>query len=182
MRRRIELMPMAALASSPVERDAKNRVGSLNRRSHTAGWSALSILPSMRRIVRFCSSMNAADTMLVTMTARETCTIRSVWAFGTYTPSTRPVATGTKAPIATVTRPASSRLRTSARVPRALNRSSRSGLSARSGSGRYSMTARGSNSSALSSSTRVRRPLDGCTASYPPRRHSSATGAPEAAR
>lgn len=158
-------MPIAALASSPVEREAKKRVGSRSSRSHTAGCSAPSIRPSIRRIVRFCNSMNAADTMLVTITATDTWTIRSDSAFGTYSPSTRPVATGTRAPIATVTRPAPSRFRTSPRVPRALNRSSRSGLSGRSGSGRYSITARGSNSSALSSSIRVGRPLDGCTAS-----------------
>ena len=63
-RRRMVLMPIAALASSPVERSAKNFVGSRSSRSHTAGCSALSMRPSMRRMVMFCSSMNAAETML----------------------------------------------------------------------------------------------------------------------
>ena len=80
--------------------------------------------------------MKAADTTLVIMTARETWTMRLFSAFGTYTPSTWPVAIGTSAPRATVTSPPSSRLRRSPPVPRRLNRSSRSGLSGRSGSGR----------------------------------------------
>lgn len=81
--RRIALTPIAALASSPVERSVKNFVGSLNSRSHTAGWRVLSMRPSIRRMVRFWSSMKAADTMPVTMTASETCTMRSFSARGT---------------------------------------------------------------------------------------------------
>ncbi len=87
-------------------------------------------------MVRFCNSMKAAATTLLSITARHTCTISSVWAFGTNSPSTLPVATGTSAPIATVTRPLSSRPVRSPRMPCIQNRSSPSGLSPRSGSGR----------------------------------------------
>ncbi len=134
--RRMELMPIAALASSPVERSVKNFVGSLNNRSQTAGWSVDSIRPSSRRMVRFCISMKAAATTLLIITARQTCTIRSLWAFGTYSPSTLPVAIGTNAPIATVTSPLIIRFDRSPAVPRMLKRSSPSGLRPRSGSGR----------------------------------------------
>ncbi len=133
---RIALMPMAALASSPVERSVKNVVGSLSSRSQTAGWSVASTRPSNRRTVRFCSSMKAAATTPLSITARHTCAISPVWAFGTNSPSTLPVATGTSAPSATVTRPASSSADRSRRVPRRQNRSSPSGPSRRSGSGR----------------------------------------------
>lgn len=44
------------------------------------------------------------------------------------------------------------------------------------------MTARSANSDALSAPTRIRLPLTGLTASYPPLRHSSATRTPVAAR
>lgn len=81
--RRMALMPIAALASSPVDRSVKNLVGRRNSRSHTAGWSVLSMRPSMRRMVRFCISMKTAETMLVTMTASETCTMRLFSALGT---------------------------------------------------------------------------------------------------
>ncbi len=134
--RRIALMPIAALASSPVERWVKNRVGSRSNRSHTAGCSAASIRPSRRRMDRFSSSVNAAATTPLTITARHTWTIRPVCAVGTYSPSTLPVATGTSAPIATVTRPASSSADRSPRVPRRLNRSRPNGVRPRSGSGR----------------------------------------------
>ncbi|CAM5635656.1 hypothetical protein SALBM217S_00589 [Streptomyces griseoloalbus] len=134
--RRIALMPIAALASSPVDRSVKNRVGSLSSLSHTAGWSVASTRPSSRSSVRFCNSMNAAATTLLRITARHTCTIRSVCAFGTYSPSTRPVARGTSAPSTTVTRPLSTSPVRSPRVPPMQNRPSRSGLSPRSGSGR----------------------------------------------
>lgn len=127
---------MAALASSPVERDVKNFVGSRNSLSHTAGWSVASIRPSSRSMVRFCISMKAADTTLAIMMARQNWTIRLSWAFGTNSPSTLPVAIGTSAPRATVTRPLIARLRMSPPVPRRLNRSSRNGLNRRSGSGR----------------------------------------------
>lgn len=129
-------MPIAALASSPVERWVKNRVGSRSSLSHTAGWSAASIRPSSRRMDRFSSSVNAAATTPLTITARHTCTMGPVCALGTNSPSTLPVATGTSAPIATVTRPASSRASRSPRVPRRLNRSRPSGVSALSGRGR----------------------------------------------
>ncbi len=133
---RIELMPIAALASSPVERSVKKLVGSLSSRSHTAGWSVASIRPSSRRMVMFCNSMKAAATTLLSITARHTCTIRSVCAFGTNSPSTLPVAMGTSAPIATVTRPLISRPARSPRMPCRQNRSNLSGLRLRSGSGR----------------------------------------------
>lgn len=129
-------MPIAALASSPVERSAKNFVGSLSSRSHTAGWSVASIRPSSRSMVRFCSSMNAAATTPLTITARHTCTISPCWAFGTYSPSTLPVAIGTSAPITTVTSPLSSRFVRSPAVPRMLKRSSPRGPRPASGSGR----------------------------------------------
>lgn len=129
-------MPMAALASSPVERSVKNVVGSLSSRSHTAGWSVASIRPSSRKMVMFWSSMKAAATTALTSTARHTCWISPCWARGTYSPSTLPVATGTSAPIATVTSPLRSRPVRSRPVPRMLNRSSPSGPSPRSGSGR----------------------------------------------
>ena len=103
-------MPIAALASSPVERSVKNFVGSRSSRSQTAGWSVASIRPSIRSMVRFCSSMKAAATTLVTITARQTCTIR----LG-LRPSARTrrapcrSRSGTSAPSATVTSPLSSR-------------------------------------------------------------------------
>lgn len=134
--RRIALMPMAALASSPVERDAKNFVGSLSKRSQTAGWRVASIRPSIRRIVRFCSNRNAADTTLASMIARQTRTIRSSCAFGTYSPRILPVATGTREPSTTVTRPLSSRPVMSPPVPWRLQRIRRSGVGTRSGNGR----------------------------------------------
>ncbi len=134
--RRIALIPIAALASSPVDRSVKNRVGSRSSLSHTAGWSVASTRPSSRSRVRFCSSMNAAATTLLSITARHTCTMRSVRAVGTYSPSTLPVASGTSAPSATVTRPLSSSQVRSPRVPDTQKRISRSGLSRRSGSGR----------------------------------------------
>ena len=130
------LMPIAALASSPVERSVKNLVGSRNSLSHTAGCNALSIRPSIRSTVRFCNSMKAAETTLVMMTARETWTIRLLSALGTYTPSTLPVAMGTRAPRPTVTSPARARLRRSSRVPRRLKRIRRHMVMGRSGSGR----------------------------------------------
>ena len=129
-------MPIAALASSPVERSVKNFVGSLSSRSQTAGWSVASIRPSSRRMVRFSSSMKAAATTLLIITARQTWTISPVCAFGTNSPSTLPVAIGTNAPMATVTRPLISRFVRSPPVPRMLKRSRPSGLSGRSGSGR----------------------------------------------
>lgn len=92
--------------------------------------------PSIRRMVRFWRSMKAAETMLVIITARDTWTMRLFSPFGTKTPSTCPVAIGTSAPIATVTRPAIARLRTSPPVPRRLKRKSRHGVNVRSGSGR----------------------------------------------
>lgn len=87
-------------------------------------------------MVRFCISMKAAATTLLIITARQTCTIRWVCAFGTNSPSTLPVAMGTSAPIATVTRPLITRFVRSPPVPRMLKRSSPSGVSGRSGSGR----------------------------------------------
>lgn len=129
-------MPIAALASSPVERSVKNFVGSRSSRSQTAGWSVLSIRPSIRRTVRFCRSMKAAETTLVIMMAREACTIRLLSALGTYSPSTLPVAIGTREPRPTVTSPLRARLRTSIRVPRRLKSISRHRLMGRSGSGR----------------------------------------------
>ncbi|CAM5483124.1 hypothetical protein SHIRM173S_11869 [Streptomyces hirsutus] len=134
--RRMALMPMAALASSPVERSVKNDVGSRSSLSHTAGWSAASTRPSSRSRVRFCSSMKAAATTLLRITARHTCTISPVCAFGTNSPSTFPVARGTRAPSATVTSPLSSSPVRSPRVPAMQNRISRSGPSRRSGNGR----------------------------------------------
>lgn len=86
--RRIALIPIAALASSPVERSVKNFVGSLNSRSHTAGCRVLSIRRSIRGRVRLCSSMNVAPTTLVIIRTRHTCAIRSVCARGTNVPST----------------------------------------------------------------------------------------------
>ncbi len=130
-------MPIAALASSPVERSVKNFVGSRNSRSQTAGWSVASIRPSIRSRVRFCSSMKAADTTLLIMTASETWTISAVCAFGTNSPSTLPVAIGTSAPMRDRHQAAQQQVRAHRpRVPRRLNRSSRSGLMPRSGSGR----------------------------------------------
>lgn len=80
--------------------------------------------------------MKAAATTLLSITARHTCTISPVCAFGTNSPSTRPVAIGTSAPSTTVTSPASSSDVRSRRVPARQNRSSPSGLGRRSGSGR----------------------------------------------
>ncbi len=81
--RRIALMPMAALASSPVERWAKNFVGRRSSRSQTAGCNVASIRPSTRRIAVFCISMNAVDTTVVATSASDVWTIRLFSAFGT---------------------------------------------------------------------------------------------------
>lgn len=77
------LTPIAALASSPVERSAKKDVGSRSSRSQIAGCKVASMRPSTRSRVRFCSSMKAAETTLLTMIAQETCTISPVSAPGT---------------------------------------------------------------------------------------------------
>ncbi len=134
--RRIALMPIAALASSPVERSAKKAVGSRSSRSQTAGCNAASIRPSRRSSVNDWSSMNAAETTPATITATHICAISPVCARGTYAPSTCPVATGTSAPSATVTRPLRTRLRRSPREPRRLKNISRRSVSGPSGSGR----------------------------------------------
>lgn len=80
--------------------------------------------------------MKAAETTLVMMTASETWTIRLLSALGTYSPSTLPVARGTRAPSPTVTSPARARFRRSSREPRRLKSISRHRLMGRSGSGR----------------------------------------------
>lgn len=134
--RRMALMPMAALASSPVERPAKNPVGRRSRRSHTAGCRVASIRPSTRSTVRFCVSMNAAHTRPVTATASAAWTMSPVSASGTYVPSTCPVAMGTRAPRPTVTRLLRTRLRRSPKEPLRLKRSSRVRPVPRSGRGR----------------------------------------------
>lgn len=133
--RRIALMPMAALASSPVERSAKNRVGSLSSRSQTAGWRVASTRPSTRRMAVFCISMNAVETTVVATIASAVWTIRLFSAFGTYSPSTRPVAIGTSAPRPTATSPPSSRARRSAPVPRRQKPSNRRADRGSSGNG-----------------------------------------------
>ncbi len=80
--------------------------------------------------------MNAAETTPEMMTASDTCTMSAFCAWGTYTPSTLPVAIGTSDPSATVTSPASTRFRRSPLVPNRPKRSSCLLFNGFSGSGR----------------------------------------------